>query len=175
MAAPRSEKAPPTSRSSGDLTLAVLLFEKCLDWCQKHRSARTYEGYVGHIQAFCDHLKTATQMPALDLKPFHIIEWLDAHPTWGPAFHRNAVTAVQRAFNWAEELGHIATNPIRKIKKPAAKRREHFITPTDWEAIRNHIRRATRSASCSNSRGNRGAGRKRLGTLRSGTSTSIGP
>ncbi|WP_232069884.1 tyrosine-type recombinase/integrase [Gemmata massiliana] len=77
-------------------------------------------------------------MPALDLKPFHIIEWLDAHTTWGPTYRRNAITAIQRAFNWAEELGHITTNPIRKMKKPAAKRREHFITPADWEVIRNH-------------------------------------
>ena len=56
-------------RSPG-LTLAVL-FEKYLEWCQKHRAARTYAGYAWHLQAFCDHLKTARTLPALDLKPYH--------------------------------------------------------------------------------------------------------
>lgn len=112
------------------------LFEKYLEWCQRHREKRTYDGYVWHIQAFCNHIKVAKEMSALDLKPFHVIEWLDAHPGWGQTYRRNATAAIQRAFNWAEELGYVASNPIRKIKKPMPKRREHFITPEAWVSIR---------------------------------------
>ncbi|AMV24245.1 Tyrosine recombinase XerC [Gemmata sp. SH-PL17] len=112
------------------------LFDKYLEWCQKHREKRTYDGYVWHLQRFCDHLKDRTTMPALALRPFHVVEWLDAHPGWGPTYRRNATGAVQRAYNWAEELGHIEINPVRKIKKPAARRREEFVTPEDWVRIR---------------------------------------
>ncbi|QEL19171.1 hypothetical protein [Limnoglobus roseus] len=67
------------------LSLAEL-FEKFLDWCQKHREPRTYDDYVWHLQRFVDHLKAkknpATGMAALDLRPFHVNEGLDAqrHP-----------------------------------------------------------------------------------------------
>lgn len=112
------------------------LFEKYLDWCQKHREPRTYDGYVWHLQRFCDHLTTARTLPALDLRPFHVVEWLDAHPGWGPTYRRNATGAIQRAYNWAEELGYIPHSPVRKIKKPAPARREGYITPDDWTRIR---------------------------------------
>jgi integrase len=134
MAEASAPKAAAESPRSPGLTLAVL-FEKYLEWCQKHRAARTYAGYAWHLQAFCDHLKTARTLPALDLKPYHVVEWLDAHPAWGPTYRRNATGAVQRAFNWAEELGYVAANPVRKIKKPAAGRREQVITPDEFAAI----------------------------------------
>ena len=31
-----------------------------------------------------DHFKAAAATDALALRPFHIVEWLDAHPNWGP-------------------------------------------------------------------------------------------
>src|SRR4051794_41156518 len=46
-----SPSIPPLSASP--LTVAEV-FEKFLDWCQQHRSERTYEWSKGHIQAFCD-------------------------------------------------------------------------------------------------------------------------
>lgn len=116
------------------------LFEKYLDWCQRHRGPRTYDGYVWHLQRFCDHLKIARTLPALALRPFHVVEWLDAHPKWGPTYRRHATAAVQRAYNWAEELGHLDANPVRKIKKPLANRRETFVTPEDWVKIRDSYR-----------------------------------
>ncbi|QEL16784.1 reverse transcriptase domain-containing protein [Limnoglobus roseus] len=130
---------PPVAKNSptisSGLSLAVL-FDKYLEWCLRHREKRTYDGYVWHLQRFCKHLKIATTLPALDLKPFHVNEWLDANPTWGQTYRRNAIASVKRAFVWGEEEGHIASNPLRKLKKPMAKRREHFIKPEDWERIR---------------------------------------
>jgi integrase/recombinase XerC len=112
------------------------LFEKYLDWCQKHRDTRTYEGYCWHLQKFVTNLGDQAHMPATELKPFHIIEWLDSQPTWGQTYRRNAIASVKRVYNWAEELGYLATNPIRKLAKPSAARREKYITPEDWDKIR---------------------------------------
>ena len=133
-APPVTSPTPQPAATPAGLSLGEL-FEKYLDWCQKHRAPRTYDGYAWHLQAFCDHVKVAATFPALDLKPFHVVEWLDAHPSWGPTYRRNATGAVQRAFNWAEELGYVAANPVRKIKKPAAARREQAVTPEEFAAI----------------------------------------
>jgi integrase len=129
----------PARRPAAGITLAVL-FDKYLDWCQRHREARTYDGYVWHLQKFADHLKAkgtpAVQLPALDLRPFHVNEYLDANPEWGQTYRRNAIASVKRAFAWGEEEGHIAASPLSKLKKPMAKRREDFVTPDEWVKIR---------------------------------------
>ncbi len=132
--APVHESTTPGAENGG-LTVGIL-FEKYLDWCKRHREKQTYSGYVGHLQRFCNHLSGVLTMAALDLKPFHVVEWLDAHPDWGPTYRRNATAAIQRVYNWAEELGYITSNPVRKIKKPSPARREDYITPEDWVRIR---------------------------------------
>jgi integrase len=140
MAAP-PERAPQRHQNSvpdsvPDQLSVSELFDKYLEWCQKYREKRTYDGYVWHLQKFLDHLGDRATAPALSLRPFHVVEWLDAHPDWGQTYRRNATGAVQRAYNWAEELGHIESNPVRKIKKPLAARREKYVRPEDWVAIR---------------------------------------
>ena len=60
----------------------VEVFEKYLDWCQKHRAGRTYEWYHDHLQSFLNHLGAAARMVVTDLKPFHVIEWADRHADW---------------------------------------------------------------------------------------------
>jgi integrase/recombinase XerC len=137
--ATESQTKPKAASAKSGLSLAEL-FEKYLDWCQKHRDTRTYEGYRWHLQKFVTTLGNAVDMLATELKPFHIIEWLDAHPTWGKTYRRNAIGSVKRVFNWAEELGYILTNPIRKLAKPSAKRRENYIRPEDWVKIREAYR-----------------------------------
>src|ERR1700761_4871299 len=111
------------------------LITKYLAWCGKHRSPRTLEWYTGHLDNFLAHLGDAKDTPAAELKPYHVIEWIDAQTGWGDNYARGAIVAVQRAYNWAEEMGYIAASPLRKIKKPAAKRRETYMTPEDYHAI----------------------------------------
>ena len=111
------------------------LIAKYLAWCGKHRSPRTLEWYTGHLDNFLDHLGDAEETAAVDLKPYHVIEWIDAQTGWGDNYSRGAIVAVQRAYNWAEEMGYIAGSPLRKIKKPPAKRRETYMTPDDFQTI----------------------------------------
>ena len=137
--------AAPTPPSRGDnlgtraagLTVSELL-DKFLDWTQKNKAARTYEWYRDHLQSFLTHLGPKA-IAAADLKPFHVVEWADTHPNWSNAYRRGAIVAVQRPFNWAEELGYIPASPIKKIKKPQPQRRESHLTPEGFaELIANY-------------------------------------
>ncbi len=51
----RPEAPPPDAKRSTGLTVAEV-FEKYLDWCQKHRAGRTYDWYLDHVQSFVDSL-----------------------------------------------------------------------------------------------------------------------
>lgn len=136
----QAKSATPTSKStnSADGLSVPILCDKFLDWCKLHRSPRTFDGYLWHLQRFLDALPGSARLSATSLKPFHVIEWLDKHPEWGPTYRRNAIASIKRVYVWGEELGYIDSNPIRKIRKPSAARREQVITPEDWAKIRDH-------------------------------------
>lgn len=136
LAAPQPQNSMrPAHRT--DLTVAEL-FEKFLDWTQKNKAPRTYEWYRDHLQSFLDRLAPKS-LPATDLRPFHVVEWADDHSDWSDAYRRGAIIAVQRPFNWGEELGHITASPIKKIKKPQPQRRESHLTPEGFtELISNY-------------------------------------
>src|SRR5262249_31537835 len=95
-----------------------LIIRKYLDWCRKDRAPRSAEWYQGHLDGFLAHLGDQALMPATDLKPYHVVEWVDGHETWGDTYKRGAIVAVQRALNWAEEMGYLAASPVKRIKKP---------------------------------------------------------
>lgn len=123
----------------GDLTIETLS-TKYLAWCEKHRSPRTHEWYEGYLESFLAHLGDDRNGPASGLKPYHVIEWVDAHEKWGDNYKRGAIVAVQRTYNWACEMGYLDATPLKKIKKPPAKRRETFMTPEDFETILGELR-----------------------------------
>lgn len=54
---------------------------------------------------------------------------------WSPTYRRGAIVAIQRPFNWAVELGYIATSPIKTIPKPQLQRRDNPITPDDFAVL----------------------------------------
>lgn len=119
-------------------TVAIIL-EKYLDWCKRHREPRTYEWYQDHIQAFIDFRPEVAKLAAAELRPFHVIEWCDSRPGWSGSYRRGAIVAIQRPFNWAEELGYIAASPIKRIKKPQPERRDNPVTPGDFAEILSHF------------------------------------
>ncbi len=129
----QSPTIPP--ESAPGLRTVGEVFEKFLDWCQKHRSERTYEWSKKHIQRFCDHLKTARTMPATDLRPFHVVEYVDSKNTWGANQKRGAIVALTRPFNWAAKLGYVTASPVRGIEKPQAKKRDSRMTPEDFATL----------------------------------------
>lgn len=125
----------PQKSPQADGPLVAEILDKYLDWCQKHRASRTFDWYHDHIQSFLNNLAGAASLAVTDLRPFHVIEWADKHEDWSPAYRRGAIVAIQRPFNWAEELGYIPASPIKKIKKPQPQRRESHITPEGFTTI----------------------------------------
>src|ERR1700722_20304329 len=95
--------------------LLSALVDKYLAWCGKHRSPRTTQWYEGRLRGCLAHLGPASSMPAVELKPYHLVEWVDGHESWGDTYKRGGIVAVQRALNWAEEMGYLATNPVKKV------------------------------------------------------------
>ncbi|MCE9530572.1 MAG: site-specific integrase [Planctomycetes bacterium] len=130
----------PTTSVVATVSLPISdVFERFLDWCQNNRSPRTYEWSRDHIQNFINSLPDK-KMETDDLKPFHVQQWVDAKVRWGPNQKRGAITAIQRAFSWAEKMGHILKSPVRNVEKPAAKRREQVLTPSEFQSLLSNVR-----------------------------------
>jgi integrase len=117
------------------LPTLTFIVGKYLDWCRRHPAPRSVEWYQGHLDGFLKHLGNQALMPATDLKPFRVIERVDSHETWGATDRRGTIVAVQRALNWAEEMGYIAASPVKRVKKPPAGRRDNPMTPEDFQAL----------------------------------------
>jgi integrase len=103
---------------------------------EKHNDGQTFRWYQKYLQSFCDLFGT---LPALDVKPFHVSAWLDAHPKWASS-RRCAVICVKRAYNWAEGEGLLPTNPMKKVKKPSPVRRERTVTQEEWDQLVGAVR-----------------------------------
>lgn len=114
------------------------LAAKYLNWCSKHRSPRSLELYEGHINNFLKYI--GPELSAVNMKPFHVVEWVDSSPTWGDTYKRGGIVAIQRVYNWATEMGYLDINPILKVKKPPAKRRNNHMKPEDYDNILNHLK-----------------------------------
>jgi integrase len=97
---------------------------------------RTYWWYRKYLQSFCDLFGS---IGALSVKPFHVSRWLDAHPKWTTS-RRCAVICVKRAYNWAEAEGVLQTNPMKRVKKPAAVRRERILSPEERQQVLSAIK-----------------------------------
>jgi integrase len=148
----RQPTPPPPARSSVLLVTEVLI--NFLAWCEKHRDKRTYEFYQDKLQGFVDWMKAQSpsliNLPAADLRPFHLQQWADApkrhwlslqkkrHDAgqehlppvvieWEPGQKRQAIMSVQRAFNWAQKAGHMDRSPVAHVEKPPQGKRELII------------------------------------------------
>ncbi len=102
-----------------------------LEWSLRRHERQTYDWYRTFLQSFCDAYGGLT---ALDLKPFHVTQWLERHD-WSSTSQNQAITCIKRALNWAVGEGLIANNPLQKVRKPRAQRRERILTANEWEII----------------------------------------
>jgi integrase len=131
-------QAPPANDNLS-VHLAVELIDLFLQWTAQHRATRTYDWYKEHLQSFIDSLPDK-RIKTENLRPFHIQQWADAHESWGDTYKRGAITAVQRAFFWAEKIGHIERSPVRHVEKPKAQRRDNPISAEVFKTMLSHVK-----------------------------------
>jgi integrase len=103
---------------------------------EKQNESKTFRWYQKFLQSFCEACGT---IGALDVKPFNVTGWLDAHPGWKTS-RRCAVICIKRAYNWAEEEGIIDANPLKKVRKPPSVKRERILTPAERQEILHAIK-----------------------------------
>jgi integrase len=123
--------------------LVVGIIEGFLDWAETHREPETVKGYKKFLQSFVVSLADPKKFTVEQLKPFHVQQWVDSKPKWGPTYCHNAITAVKRCFSWAEKLGHIARSPIRAVEKPTPERRKQLIPDKEYETMIASVRGQT--------------------------------
>lgn len=129
-------RAPTEAPAAGDTVLATM--DLFLDWTKKHRAVRTFQRYQQQCQSFADMLPSGLKVS--QLKPFHVQQWLDAHPNWNDGNRRGHIVAIQRAFRWATKMGYIERMPLEAIEKPRPGKRDEIITVEEYRAIRQSVR-----------------------------------
>jgi integrase len=108
------------------------ILDDFLTWTEENRAPKTFTRYRDFIQSFVSEYG---RMEAGDLSPSHVTTWLSSHKGWNSTTKRNAITALQRGFNWAVKNRGLARNPIRGMEKPEAKRRTAVVTAAEFDEL----------------------------------------
>lgn len=91
----------------------------------------TFDWYSRFVNEFCDTYRGR----AAKLTPSHVEAWLLGKPRWGRSTRRGAIVAVKRVIAWAIDAGHLAVDPLKKLKRPRIKRREQLAGAVEHDAI----------------------------------------
>ena len=124
--------------SNPGVTVAQL-FEAYLQWVQVHRSQGTYDNTVHYLSHFTRFVGKGFRVSSLD--GAKVSKWIDSHPEWSSTSANDAVSIVQRAFNWAVKKGHLVRSPVQFVPdKPPRKRRETVYTTEQWRELRSLVK-----------------------------------
>lgn len=110
---PTAEPKPEPVPAIG-ITVAQVL-DKFLDWSAKQQAPRTFTDYKKRIQRFLNEMPGVGCLAAGALRPFHLIEWVDKHPTWGDTMRRSAILARGRSPRWIAPQ-----EAVKVLPEPAA-------------------------------------------------------
>lgn len=116
------------------------ILDDFLTWCLSNRAARTEERYRDFIQDFIN-FEGIGRLGVTELTSTQVTQWLDAHQKWNNTTKANAITALQRGFNWAcknRGLNKRGGNPIKGMEKPQAEARTETLTPAEFEILLKH-------------------------------------
>lgn len=128
---------PPAQTFALSEDAVANILDDFLTWCKQNRAPRTEERYRDFIQDFIN-FKGIGRMGVAELDAKHVTDWLDAHEGWGNTTKNNAITALQRGFNWAcknRGLNKKGGNPIKGMEKPQAEVRTDTLTPAEFEKM----------------------------------------
>ncbi len=116
-----------------DLATLYELTQTYLDWCQQNKKPSTYAKHLYYLKSFVE--STGKRLKVSQVRKLHLTKWFEKQ-SWSSTTQNDAMGVVKRAFNWATEEGYFTYNPIAKVRKPPAKRRDIFYTAEQWEKIR---------------------------------------
>jgi integrase len=112
------------------------LLDDFLTWTEENRAKKTFTRYRDFIQSFVNEYG---RMGILSINASHVTAWLNNQPQWNSTTKRNAITALQRGFNWAVKNRGLEKNPIRGMEKPKAKRRTAQVTAEEFEELLQYV------------------------------------
>lgn len=126
----------PTPAAAADWLVAKVCSEY-LQYCTRGVAAGSVS--AGHHEnsrwILNDLCRFCGALPAPQLKKTHIATWISSHPSWkSPTTHRSVITVVLAAFNYAAQ-NHDLPNPLKGLKKPAARPRLYSLTPDEEQAV----------------------------------------
>ncbi len=73
------------------------------------------------------------------LRTSHVQTWLNAQTQWNSTTKHDAITALQRAFNWCVTNCGLDKNPIKGMEKPKAIARKSTITQEEFDKLLEEI------------------------------------
>lgn len=112
----------------------AVVFDLFLAWSKARHTPETYDWYRHYLQSFVS-FREAGRLAVGRVTAAHVTRWLDAQTAWTDSSRRGAVTAVKRAFAWAEAEGYTAANPVKHVKKPGPVARTRVLTPGERATV----------------------------------------
>src|SRR5262249_22085236 len=112
------------------------VIDRFLTHSRANHAPITTANYATYLVPFA---RAHGRMRAPDLKPLHASGWMDRKAMKRGA-RRAFVTALKRAFSWAEEQGLTGVNPVAKLKKPRGRKRHRTVTEAERQEILGAIR-----------------------------------
>lgn len=110
-----------------------------LDEAQREKGEETYRVQKRILQSFLDTLRKGIRI--VDLKPLHVSQWFQKHPTWGGSYRTHCRKIVKASINWAATQGYISRgHPITLMPTGKYDRRERILTAEERQKIREDVR-----------------------------------
>lgn len=136
----RAKLADAAQSGGGSASEAWLVAKVCseyIQYCERGLAAGSISqshrnGAVTFLNDLC---RNCGALPIAELKKAHIQEWLESHAGWrSTATHRSVLAIVLAAFNRAEEMSGVP-NPLKGLRKPAAKPRLQSFSAEEEQAL----------------------------------------
>jgi integrase len=139
---PSQAPAEPKPRAAGAVTTAWLA-NRFLGHTQRHCEAETYRTRRSLLKRFVaasvegpdSRRAKVGEVPAVQLKKWHLQGWLDAHTKWSGPTRRMAINVVLTMMNWGVSQEYIPRNPLKGFKKPPEGVRDRTLTPEQIELV----------------------------------------
>ena len=114
------------------------LFDAFLEWAKEHRSPATFDKALHYLNHFARFLGKGYTIEKLE--PVTLLHWVEAEKSWSSSTRNDAISIVQRAFNWAVKRGSLHRSPVANVDgKPSRTRREIVFSPSEWKELRSLV------------------------------------